>query len=184
MGRALCQMHYGRLKRGAEIGGPELLRGGRPVNSICSIDGCGRKHNSGGLCLAHQRRLLKGHDLTTPIAQPSLIEGDNKCCTECERWFPLTHFEPYRKMCRECRSLHRRATNHGVSFEDMRAMIAVGCCDVCEIPLTYTEAQVDHDHDSGRVRGVLCTMCNLAIGYMDDDPARAEALAAYLRKFS
>lgn len=41
---------------------------------------------------------------------------------------------------------------------------------------------VDHCHDSKRIRGLLCSKCNTAVGLLDDDPARAEALATYLRR--
>jgi hypothetical protein len=57
-----------------------------------------------------------------------------------------------------------------------------GCCAICRT----TEAGkkgwcVDHNHATGQVRGLLCASCNLAIGYMADDPARHEAAARYLR---
>lgn len=41
---------------------------------------------------------------------------------------------------------------------------------------------IDHCHNSSKVRGLLCGKCNTAVGLLDDDPARAEALARYLRE--
>ena len=38
----------------------------------------------------------------------------------------------------------------------------------------------DHDHSTGKVRGILCTGCNLALGIIKDDAARARGLADYL----
>lgn len=39
---------------------------------------------------------------------------------------------------------------------------------------------VDHDHVTGKIRGLLCQPCNLALGFADDDPNRLLALAAYV----
>ena len=43
---------------------------------------------------------------------------------------------------------------------------------------------VDHDHTSGRVRGLLCNACNTAIGMFDEDPARFHAAVEYLNRYA
>lgn len=40
--------------------------------------------------------------------------------------------------------------------------------------------RVDHDHDTGEVRGLLCNKCNIAIGYLKDDPALLRRALEYL----
>lgn len=42
-------------------------------------------------------------------------------------------------------------------------------------------AVVDHDHVTGKVRGLLCRQCNSALGFAGDNPERLERLARYLR---
>ena len=40
----------------------------------------------------------------------------------------------------------------------------------------------DHDHITGKVRGVLCQSCNVLLGLAKDDPARLRLLANYVEK--
>lgn len=62
-------------------------------------------------------------------------------------------------------------------------------CAICGEPETRTSNAggrrvlcVDHCHDTGYVRGLLCARCNSAIGHMRDDPALLRVAAYYLEK--
>lgn len=42
-----------------------------------------------------------------------------------------------------------------------------GCCAACGIDI-YDNPHIDHNHDSGEVRGALCVKCNWGLGYFND----------------
>lgn len=50
----------------------------------------------------------------------------------------------------------------------------------CAICASTEQLVGDHDHATGKARGILCRQCNLAVGNMGDDPVRLRAAAAYL----
>ena len=66
---------------------------------------------------------------------------------------------------------------YGLTPEDKQKMLAEqnNCCAICE----YSEPgargnvngewYVDHDHVTGKVRGLLCNRCNAALGFMHED---------------
>ena len=56
-----------------------------------------------------------------------------------------------------------------------------GVCLICQTTcVTGKRLAVDHDHDTGRVRGLLCTRCNQGIGLFLDNPLLLRSAATYL----
>lgn len=45
-----------------------------------------------------------------------------------------------------------------------------GCCGLCGREAGERKLHVDHDHESGVVRGLLCVNCNTALGTLGDNP--------------
>jgi hypothetical protein len=70
---------------------------------------------------------------------------------------------------------------YGISMADYEAMFERqgGACAICK--RTGVALCVDHCHLTGEVRGLLCSLCNSAIGFCSDDPAVLQAAAAYLQ---
>lgn len=86
-------------------------------------------------------------------------------------------------------SLRNRLKRHGMTEADYLAMFEAqgGACVICRQPETRTNRRgeryllaIDHDHETGQVRGLLCQECNKGLGAFDDDPDRLTAAAAYL----
>ena len=68
---------------------------------------------------------------------------------------------------------------YGLTLEAFDELLAAqgGGCAICGKP---DVDNVDHDHVTGRVRGILCWDCNIAIGKFEDDEDRLIAAATYL----
>lgn len=56
-----------------------------------------------------------------------------------------------------------------------------GLCAICASPGPLV---VDHCHTTGRVRGLLCTLCNVGIGALLDSEANLLSAVAYLKRCS
>lgn len=41
---------------------------------------------------------------------------------------------------------------------------------------------IDHDHETGRIRGLLCRPCNAGLGLLGDQDTRVQLALDYLRK--
>lgn len=70
---------------------------------------------------------------------------------------------------------------YGLTLEAFDALLASqgGGCGICGRP---DADNVDHDHETGAVRGILCFPCNVAIGLFHESEDRLLAAAAYLAK--
>ena len=84
-------------------------------------------------------------------------------------------------------SLKKRATKFGVSVEWLSNRLRdIGWkCESCGVKMTLGKNKrgfhVDHNHETGRVRGLLCANCNIALGYMGDDADALLGLVDYLK---
>ncbi len=98
----------------------------------------------------------------------------------------------WRKANPEKHRLTFRRVNHrsnlrlrfGITIEQFDAIYAAcdGKCAICRKPETRgRRLSLDHDHETGELRGFLCSRCNLLIGNAKDDPVVLERAAVYVR---
>jgi len=68
-------------------------------------------------------------------------------------------------------------TKYGLTLTEYDALIVAqgGCCAICEKP--SIKLVVDHNHKTGRVRGLLCGLCNTAIGILENSGWLSQATA-------
>lgn len=119
-----------------------------------------------------------------------------KQCNKCLRILPATQFctrgtRCLNSICRTCAAAisskdtegnrRRKARyKYGLSASAFaRLKHAHPHCGICG---KAEPTCIDHCHDTGQVRGLLCLQCNSALGYMQDDPDRLRAAADYLER--
>lgn len=74
-----------------------------------------------------------------------------------------------------------RAAKYGITKEDIHRITSTngGLCEICGV---RPGECIDHDHETGRVRGHLCGMCNKGLGFFGDDLDKLRAAAVYLEQ--
>jgi hypothetical protein len=101
-----------------------------------------------------------------------------------QAWVAEYRNRPERK--RKQRDTYYRRT-FGITADDVDALIEKqgGVCVICgRTPERLASWHVDHCHETGVVRGILCIDCNQGIGKFHEDPARLRAAADYLESTS
>lgn len=92
------------------------------------------------------------------------------------------HPEQYRQL----RRVYRLKSQYGMTPDEWLEMFEGQgfACAACHsaTPGGRGHWAVDHHHASGKVRGILCNSCNLALGQLQDDEGRILALLGYLQR--
>lgn len=77
----------------------------------------------------------------------------------------------------------RLKRDYGLTVEQFEAMLKEQnyVCAICEMPFG-SKTCIDHDHKSGRVRGLLCSLCNVAVERLDNITGWSNRAMNYLAK--
>jgi hypothetical protein len=123
-----------------------------------------------------------------------------KWCSDCENYRPLEMFPKGGAYCKPHKSKRGKAAyaankrkirestvqrRYGLSAEDYKALLHAqgGACAICRGELKGDrDTHVDHCHDTGLVRGILCSRCNTGLGQFEDAPERLRAAIDYLQQ--
>lgn len=142
--------------------------------------------------------------------EDDLIAGTRKCraCSETKRLtdFHLANGRRHRRrVCKSCCEARRQARRiadpvetarrdrawtirrkYGITEDEFDALLAAqgGRCAICAREIDVADASlrphIDHDHQTGAVRGVLCFTCNTALGKFRDSTDLLMAAVRYL----
>jgi hypothetical protein len=113
-------------------------------------------------------------------------------CRKCGEIKPLSEFHNDRRagngkrtICSDCRNLHRRVIR--ITKQQRQALLVSQdySCAICGIKAQEfnKELGVDHNHQTNQIRGLLCTYCNVGLGYFKDDKALLAVAIEYLSKY-
>lgn len=87
--------------------------------------------------------------------------------------------------CKTCEADKKLILRYGITMIQYLEMLKSqdNKCKICNRTDVQTgkKLAVDHCHETGRIRGLLCSKCNQAVGLLNDDPVLAENLTRYLR---
>jgi hypothetical protein len=89
--------------------------------------------------------------------------------------------------CGKCYREQNLTRNYKMSQSDYEKILndQHGLCAICGSPSPGghgTMFRIDHDHSSGKIRGLLCNKCNVGIGHFDDDTEKMRLAILYLEK--
>lgn len=74
------------------------------------------------------------------------------------------------KFCsRTCSELAARAYKYKLNFCEFKLLQDKTHCDICKSKLSQKSKCLDHCHETGRVRGILCRKCNTGLGLFNDN---------------
>lgn len=108
-----------------------------------------------------------------------------KCrCSECKKVGKTYHANQYKKH-RGKRLSSKLKQSYGITLEQYQVLFdhQKGQCAVCGISKTYGNRalSVDHNHQTGKIRGLLCGACNSALGYINESETIALSLIEYIK---
>jgi hypothetical protein len=98
-----------------------------------------------------------------------------------KRWTP-----EQRERARQYKRAYQLQKRYGITVEQYDELLAAqgGKCAICQTTRrgTYNVLDVDHCHQTGKVRGLLCTSCNSAIALLGDDAEGVGRALKYMKR--
>lgn len=113
--------------------------------------------------------------------------SSNSYCAPCKRAYDQAYRAKNRERLSTQRKENRLLAAYGITLGEYENMVQAqgGICALCnEEPRPNGRLGpalvIDHDHETGQVRGLLCHHCNVALGHLRDDSDLLRKAIKYL----
>ena len=154
----------------------------------CSFPGCtqpSRTRQKGSVlyCSGHYQQYKNKKELRPLIVKRWPVIDGMKQCSNCLQWSSLHVFGirnstgKHQSICPDCKPILARVSKYGGTYNQMKELVGRGRCDICDRECVV---QIDHCHSTNRIRGALCTRCNLSLGQLEDSPSLLRSMLGYL----
>jgi hypothetical protein len=145
--------------------------------------------------LEEQKVHKKEYNRQWRIDHKDIVQQETRDYYVAHREEKIAYGKKYQEENKEALAIKRKANQHryglanhyGITEEEYTILLTIqgGKCAVCGGDNSMSRQSmrlfVDHDHLTGRVRGLLCSNCNQALGYVHDDPELLLKLIEYLK---
>ena len=147
-----------------------------------------------------EQKLIRNpkYHLCSPCTNKEQFIGETcECCqTVADGTFAMTRVHESesnskRKTRLYCMNCRARMLRFGIGSSKLKALLSIKNCEICDRELRFGREggnafSIDHNHETGHIRGVLCANCNKAEGYISnisEDPiVWINKLSEYLQR--
>lgn len=165
--------------------------------------GCGEKtklhtdnKSTKGYVKGEPRKFIRGHSKWGNRN----LEHSNLICRKCNQELPTSEFyirrqgkiKKYHSYCKFCVGTYNREIELKIIYEltlkqynsllEQQNNSCAICLETFKEKDKYNQPCVDHCHVTGKVRGILCTRCNVAIGQLKEDTNILQQAIKYLQQ--
>lgn len=114
-------------------------------------------------------------------------DGLQNQCKSCNKIRVINKYKNDPETAAFKRFVRKLKTKFNISIEEYNTLKLKqnNCCAICDAQLeTGMNSHLDHNHVTGKVRGLLCRWCNLMLGHAKDNTQTLKNAVEYLKRHS
>lgn len=138
----------------------------------------------GGVSAEDKRRARKESDKKYRQANKERRKEYGKKWCEANPEYHRKYCQENKEHIREWKRNYDLVKKYGITIEKKRVLWqrTEGICKICRKAMDFDSTYVDHDHKTGKIRGLIHGNCNLFVGLLEKNPERINNVKDYLEK--